>query len=63
MADGARMFRSNTFREEIAAWKMLTPRFELSQDEDYLIVLISTPYVKVWHLYCVQMTDVADLIL
>ena len=26
---------------------MLTPRFELSQDEEFLVVLIRTPYVKV----------------
>lgn len=32
----------------IVFWKMLTPVFELSQDDEFVVVIIKTPYVKVW---------------
>ena len=28
-------------------WNMLTPVFELSQDDEFVVVIIKTPYVKV----------------
>ena len=28
-------------------YKMLTPVFELSQDDEFVLVIIKTPYVKV----------------
>lgn len=33
---------------------MLTPAFELSQDDDFVVVLIKTPYVKVGILHVVE---------
>ena len=33
--------------ERVIPQRMLTPEFELSQDDDFVVVIIKTPYVKV----------------
>ena len=36
---------------------MLTPVFELSQDDDFVVVIIKTPYVKVSFKFCVKVVS------
>lgn len=44
-------FTANT--SALISYKMLTPVFELSQDDEFVLVIIKTPYVKV-ELDCLQ---------
>jgi len=53
----------NTRRIFVVLWwtgdpkRMLTPVFELSQDDDFVVVIVKTPYVKVSFKFCVKVAS------